>query len=413
MSTLSAPRAAVDRIRAEIDRTVLRARNGIKLAAGIGRPRVGVTPKDVVWRHGRAELWHYRSDQVRVGPPLLIVFSLITRSYVLDLTPGNSFVERLLAAGFDVYLLDWGTPDERDAANRLEDYVDAAIPAAIEQVRRRRDLAQQWSRRKGIRVKRARARLLRLRDDRPGRGRLRRRAGRAAHRPRPTRRARRAERRARVPGQRREQLRHGHHPARRRRHPDRLMASTPMSEPNETTIDVVRNATRELARKFDYAYWREKDKLGEYPWEFVKAFAQGGWLGALIPEEYGGLGVAESGVMMQEIAASGASASGASAVHFYLFPPAPIIRHGSAEMRREFLPKLARGGILMAFGVTEPTAGVDTSRITTRADKVDGGRSGTCPPGAGAPTLDLRGGGVEQVVDLAGEMALEAAHGLR
>jgi hypothetical protein len=55
------------------------------------------------------------------------------RSYVLDLTPGNSFVERLLAAGFDVYLLDWGTPDERDAANRLEDYVDAAIPAAIEQ----------------------------------------------------------------------------------------------------------------------------------------------------------------------------------------------------------------------------------------------------------------------------------------
>ena len=148
-----------------------------------------------------------------------------------------------------------------------------------------------------------------------------------------------------------------------------------MSGPDESTIDVVRKATRELARSFDYAYWRQKDKRGEYPWEFVKAFAQGGWLGALIPEEYGGLGlgIAECGVMMQEIAASGAGASGASAVHFYLFPPEPIIRHGSAAMKQEFLPKLARGEILMAFGVTEPTAGVDTSRIRTKAEKVDGG----------------------------------------
>jgi acyl-CoA dehydrogenase len=143
----------------------------------------------------------------------------------------------------------------------------------------------------------------------------------------------------------------------------------------ESTVDVVRKATRELARSFDYGYWREKDKLADYPWEFVKAFAQGGWLGALIPEEYGGLGlgIAESGVMMQEIAASGAGASGASAVHFYLFPPEPIIKHGSEKMKQEFLPRLARGEILMAFGVTEPTAGVDTSRIRTKAQKVCGG----------------------------------------
>jgi acyl-CoA dehydrogenase len=148
-----------------------------------------------------------------------------------------------------------------------------------------------------------------------------------------------------------------------------------MSGSDESTIDVVRKATRVLARSFGYEYWRQKDRLGEYPWEFVKAFAEGGWLGALIPEEYGGLGlgIAESGVMMQEIAASGAGASGASAVHFYLFPPAPIIRHGSEEMKREFLPKLAQGEILMAFGVTEPTAGVDTSRIQTRAERVAGG----------------------------------------
>jgi polyhydroxyalkanoate synthase len=134
MTTLPVRRPAVDRLCAEIERNARRARNGIKLAAGVDRPGVGLTPKDVIWRHGRTELWRYRNDDVRYRPPLLIVFSLVTRSHVLDLTPGNSFVERLLAAGFDVFLLDWGTPDERDAANRLEDYVDDAIPAAITHV---------------------------------------------------------------------------------------------------------------------------------------------------------------------------------------------------------------------------------------------------------------------------------------
>jgi polyhydroxyalkanoate synthase len=126
----------LDRVRREVERNALRARNGIKMAAGLSRPKVGVTPKDVVWQRGRSELWHYRNDNVRFSPPLVIVFSLFSRSYILDLQPGNSFVERLLAAGFDVYLLDWGVPDERDAANTLEDYVDDYIPAAIERVRR-------------------------------------------------------------------------------------------------------------------------------------------------------------------------------------------------------------------------------------------------------------------------------------
>jgi polyhydroxyalkanoate synthase len=142
MPTLSVTNPAVDRVWSEVERTALRARNGIKLATGTGRPGVGLTPKDVIWRHGRAELWHYRASDVRYGPPLLIVFSLVSRSYILDLTPGNSFIEHLLNAGFDVYLLDWGVPDERDAANRLEDYVDAAIPAAITQVRRRAGAGQ-------------------------------------------------------------------------------------------------------------------------------------------------------------------------------------------------------------------------------------------------------------------------------
>ena len=125
----------LDRVLLEVERNALRARNGIRMAAGLSRPKLGTTPKDVVWRRGRSELWHYRNDSVRFSPPLLIVFSLFSRSYILDLQPGNSFVERLLAAGFDVYLLDWGVPDERDAANQLEDYVDDYLPAAVERVR--------------------------------------------------------------------------------------------------------------------------------------------------------------------------------------------------------------------------------------------------------------------------------------
>jgi polyhydroxyalkanoate synthase subunit PhaC len=135
MPTVPSPQAVLDRVRRDVERNALRARNGIKLVAGVDRPGVGLTPKDVVWRRGRSQLWHYRNDDVRYAPPLLIVFSLISRSFILDLTPGNSFVEQLLAAGFDVYLIDWGVPDERDAQNTLEDYVDDYIPAAVQRVR--------------------------------------------------------------------------------------------------------------------------------------------------------------------------------------------------------------------------------------------------------------------------------------
>lgn len=153
------------------------------------------------------------------------------------------------------------------------------------------------------------------------------------------------------------------------------MTATPSTKLDEGDLELIRTTVRELARKYDWEYWREKDAKHEYPWEFVKAFADGGWLGAMIPEEYGGLGLGltEAAVMMTEVSASGAGMSGGSALHFYVFPPAPIVRHGSEEMKREWLPKLAQGEILMAFGVTEPTAGVDTSRITTRATRTDGG----------------------------------------
>jgi polyhydroxyalkanoate synthase len=139
MPTVPSPQTILDRVRRDVERNALRARNGIKLVAGVDRPGVGLTPKDVVWERGRCQLWHYRNDPeihggVRFSPPLLIVFSLISRSYILDLTPGNSFIEQLLAAGFDVYMVDWGEPDERDAHNRLEDYADDYIPAAVDRV---------------------------------------------------------------------------------------------------------------------------------------------------------------------------------------------------------------------------------------------------------------------------------------
>jgi polyhydroxyalkanoate synthase len=138
MPTVPSPQTILDRVRRDVERNALRARNGIRLVAGVDRPGVGCSPKDVVWERGRTQLWHYRNESpggVRHSPPLLLVFSLISRSYVLDLSPGNSFIEQLLDAGFDVYMVDWGEPDERDADNGLEDYADDYIPAAIDRVR--------------------------------------------------------------------------------------------------------------------------------------------------------------------------------------------------------------------------------------------------------------------------------------
>jgi acyl-CoA dehydrogenase len=130
-----------------------------------------------------------------------------------------------------------------------------------------------------------------------------------------------------------------------------------------------------LSRRFGLDYWLEKDRSGDYPWDFVRAFAERGWLGTIVPQEYGGagLGMMEAALLLHAVCLSGAGTSGAAAIHFYVFPPAPVIRHGSEAMRRRQLPALARGELLTAFGVTEPTAGTDTSRIATFA-RHEGGR---------------------------------------
>src|SRR6184192_4594506 len=109
--------------------------------------------------------------------------------------------------------------------------------------------------------------------------------------------------------------------------------------------ELIRKEVGALARSFPLEYWLEKDRKAEYPWEFVKAFAQAGWLGAIIPEAYGGsgLGVTEAAILLHEICAAGAGTSGASPIHFYVFPPMPLVKHGSASLKLRYLPRIATG----------------------------------------------------------------------
>src|SRR3990170_649056 len=131
----------------------------------------------------------------------------------------------------------------------------------------------------------------------------------------------------------------------------------------------IQSQARTLASKFDDQYWLNCDNEHAFPWEFYRAFAAGGWLGIAIPEEYGGagLGITEASLVIQEITASGACMSGASAVHMNIFGLNPVVKHGTPELKQRTLPPAARGELQVAFGVTEPDAGLDTPRITTRA----------------------------------------------
>ena len=131
----------------------------------------------------------------------------------------------------------------------------------------------------------------------------------------------------------------------------------------------VRDAIAKLCEKYDDAYWLERDTDGQFPEDFVKDMADGGWLGIAMPEEYGGsgLGVIEAALMMQTIAESGAGFSGASAVHINIFGPHPLVVHGTDEQKQKHLPALIAGKDRSCFGVTEPNAGLDTTRIETKA----------------------------------------------
>jgi polyhydroxyalkanoate synthase len=130
------PLDLVSRVNRDVERSLMRARNGVRYVRGSLRPDVGATPKEVVWKRGKAEVWRYHNGTVRYGPPVLIIHSLVSRSYILDLRPGNSLVEYMTAAGLDVFMLDWGVPDELDADNDLERYVDWYLPRAVAAVQR-------------------------------------------------------------------------------------------------------------------------------------------------------------------------------------------------------------------------------------------------------------------------------------
>jgi polyhydroxyalkanoate synthase len=126
----------VSTIRRELERTAVRARNGIRYAGGESWIPESPTPKAVVWRQGKAELWRYHSNHTYRGPPVLLFIGLVSRSYILDMHADNSLVARLLAAGFDVYVLDWGVADEADSHNTLETYTGRYLPRALAAVLR-------------------------------------------------------------------------------------------------------------------------------------------------------------------------------------------------------------------------------------------------------------------------------------
>lgn len=137
----------------------------------------------------------------------------------------------------------------------------------------------------------------------------------------------------------------------------------------------IRQGIRKLCAQFSDEYWEEKDRNSEFPWEFYDAVAEGGWLGVTVPTEFGGggLGILEASVIEQEIAASGAGMNGCSAVHIGIFGFDPILKHGSDDLKRRFLPSFLDGSLHISFAVTEPDAGTDTSRISTFARKTEGG----------------------------------------
>jgi len=146
-----------------------------------------------------------------------------------------------------------------------------------------------------------------------------------------------------------------------------------MPEPEleaETTAQdqqAIRQSVRELCRDFPDAYWRKVDKAEEYPEEFVKAVTKSGYLAALIPEEYGGagMGITEASIILEEINRSGGNPG---ACHAQMYTMGTLLRHGSEDQKRRYLPQIARGELrLQAFAVTEPNSGSEATRIQTRA----------------------------------------------
>lgn len=144
------------------------------------------------------------------------------------------------------------------------------------------------------------------------------------------------------------------------------MSDTPLATDREFHPEL-RVAIRNLCRRFPDEYWRTVDKNREYPEAFVKALTDAGWLAALIPEDYGGsgLGITEASVILEEVNRCGGNAG---ACHAQMYIMGTLLRHGSDEQKRQYLPRIASGELrLQAFGVTEPSTGSDTTKLKTTA----------------------------------------------
>src|SRR6266446_3147898 len=147
-----------------------------------------------------------------------------------------------------------------------------------------------------------------------------------------------------------------------------------MENPYAPTHPEIRDAIRQLCLKFDGAYWRALDRERGYPTKFVQALTDAGWLAILIPEEYGGsgLGISAAAAVLEEVQRAGCNGA---ACHAQMYIMGTVLRHGSAEQKARYLPKIASGELrLQAFGVTEPTSGTDTLALRTTAVR-DGNES--------------------------------------
>jgi acyl-CoA dehydrogenase len=133
--------------------------------------------------------------------------------------------------------------------------------------------------------------------------------------------------------------------------------------------EAIVDAVDQRCARFDDTYWADCDEQHRFPWEFYEQMAEGGWIGIAIPEQYGGggRGITEAALVLNRVAASGATMNGSSALHLTMFGLNPVVRFGNDQLKDTFLPRAACGDLHVAFGVTEPDAGTDTSRISTRA----------------------------------------------
>ena len=140
--------------------------------------------------------------------------------------------------------------------------------------------------------------------------------------------------------------------------------------------EAIAEAVDNVCAQYDDQYWSDLDQRHEFPWDFYRSMAEGGWVGICIPEAYGGggQGITEGAIVLNRVAASGACMNGSTALHLTMFGLNPVVKFGSDELKEAFLPRAAAGDLHVAFGVTEPDAGTDTSRIATRA--VDDGKGG-------------------------------------